>query len=101
VYHGTRNRLWTFVKNMPAPAFWLLLPAHIAATLAFLAWSPFRGTGRATWMGVFDALKGLGPVWRARRTVQRTRRARAADVLSVMAFSPLALLRRAPVVFKR
>jgi GT2 family glycosyltransferase len=101
VYHGTRNRLWTFVKNMPSPAFWLLLPAHIAVTLAFLSWSPFRGTGRGTWVGVIDALKGLGSVWRARRAVQRARRARGADVLSVMAFSPLALLRRAPVVFKR
>jgi len=101
VYHGTRNRMWTFVKNMPSPAFWLLAPAHIAMTLAFLAWSPFRGIGPATWRGVGDALKGLPRVWRARRTVQRGRRARAADVLGVMAFSPLAMLRRAPVVFKR
>lgn len=100
VFHGTRNRLWTFVKNMPAPAFWILLPLHIAMTLAFLVWSPFRGTGPATWRGVGAALAGIGPIWRTRRAVQRTRRARATDVLSVMAFSPFAMLSRAPVVFK-
>jgi GT2 family glycosyltransferase len=101
VFHGTRNRLWTFVKNMPSPAFWILLPAHVAMTCAFLAWSPFRGTGGPTWRGVGAALSGLGPVWRSRRAVQRAKRARTVDVLSTMAFSPFAMLSRAPVVFKR
>ncbi|MBM3573789.1 MAG: glycosyltransferase family 2 protein, partial [Alphaproteobacteria bacterium] len=30
VYHGTRNRIWTFVKNMPAALFWPILPATLA-----------------------------------------------------------------------
>lgn len=30
VYHGHRNLVWTFVKNMPGVLFWLLLPLHMA-----------------------------------------------------------------------
>jgi hypothetical protein len=26
VYHGHRNLVWTDVKNMPGPLFWLHLP---------------------------------------------------------------------------
>ena len=26
VYHGHRNLVWTYVKNMPTPWFWLYLP---------------------------------------------------------------------------
>ena len=29
VYHGTRNRIWTFYKNMPLLLMILLTPAHI------------------------------------------------------------------------
>ena len=98
VYHGTRNRLWTFVKNMPGLAFWLFLPAHAAMTLCFLAISPFRGTGPATWRGVGDGLKGLGPILNARAEVQRARKAKTSALLAAMAWSPFAMLRRAPVL---
>lgn len=101
VYHGTRNRMWTFVKNMPAPAFWLLLPAHAAMTVCFLAISPFRGTGPATWRGVGDGLRGLGAVMKDRTTAQRSRKASTARLLAAMAWSPMAMLRRAPVLRRR
>lgn len=26
IYHGHRNLVWTYVKNMPGPLFWLGLP---------------------------------------------------------------------------
>ncbi|MEJ0070468.1 MAG: glycosyltransferase family 2 protein [Pseudomonadota bacterium] len=28
-YHGMRNLIWTFVKAMPGPLFWPLLPGHL------------------------------------------------------------------------
>jgi GT2 family glycosyltransferase len=31
VYHGHRNLVWTFVKDMPGILFWLLLPLHLLA----------------------------------------------------------------------
>ncbi len=100
VYHGTRNRLWTYVKNMPGAAFWIFLPAHVAMTACFLAISPFRGTGPATWRGVGDALRGLVPLLRSRRDVQRGRKASMSVLLGAMAWSPLEMLRRAPVLRK-
>jgi GT2 family glycosyltransferase len=44
-YHGHRNIVWTFVKNMPGVLFWLLLPLHLALNVVTLFW--FAGHGRA------------------------------------------------------
>lgn len=98
VYHGTRNRLWTFVKNMPGFAFWALLPAHVAVTVLFLVVSPIRGTGRPTWRGVADGIRGLPGIFRKRTQIQNNRRASVEAILYAMTWSPAAMLRRAPVV---
>ncbi|MGE3302313.1 MAG: glycosyltransferase family 2 protein [Hyphomonadaceae bacterium] len=98
VFYGTRNRLWTFVKDMPPALFWALLPAHAAMTCAFLCVSPFRGTGKATWRGVAAGLKGLPAIWRARRTLQRQRKTSLAALARALAWSPRAMLRRQPVI---
>lgn len=77
VYHGERNAVWTFVKDMPGPLFWLYLPQHVALNLAALFYYPFRGQGRVVWKAKLDALRGLAPVLERRRLVQATRRADA------------------------
>jgi GT2 family glycosyltransferase len=98
LYHGVRNRLWTFVKDMPGWAFWLFAPAHAAIT-AYLLWrAQSQDAFAANWRGVKDALRGIGPVWRERQRVQRARRASVLTVLAAMAWSPRAVSRRAPVV---
>lgn len=73
VYHGERNAVWTFVKDMPAPLLWLYLPQHIALNLAALAYYPWRGQGRTVFKAKLDALRGLPSIIRRRRTVQRDR----------------------------
>ena len=94
VHHGTRNRLWTFVKNMPGPLFWPLLPAHLAATLGALLLEASRGQGRAAWQGLQEALAGIRPIWQVRRALQRRRRASAWQLARALSWSPLAPLRR-------
>lgn len=79
-YHGQRNLVWTFVKNMPSPLFALLLPAHVVANVAALAVGLARGQLRVVWTAKRDGVKGLGRVWRERRAVQRTRRASAGAI---------------------
>jgi len=60
VYYGTRNRIWTFLKNTPRPLLLILLPAHFATCLFTLTWSIFRKgrfmpTLKGTWDGFFNS----------------------------------------------
>ena len=96
VYHGVRNRLWAFVKNMPGPLFWPLLPVHLAASLLLLLRAAGRGTLGPTWRGMTDGLRGLGPIWASRRRIQRRRRASVLEIARALQWSPLAPLRRGP-----
>ena len=74
VYHGERNAVWTFFKNMPGPLLWLYLPQHLGLNLAALFYYPLRGQGRVALRAKLDALRGLGGVLRRRKLIQRTRR---------------------------
>ncbi len=91
LYHGVRNRLWLFVKNMPSPGFWLLLPLHLLATgilgLRALLLGEVRVFGRA----LADGCRGLGAVWRKRRAIQARRRG---SPWPVLCWSVPALVRR-------
>jgi N-acetylglucosaminyl-diphospho-decaprenol L-rhamnosyltransferase len=98
VYHGTRNRMWTFVRCMPGVLFWLLLLPHAGATLLLWAHTTWRGAGPAYGRGLKDGLAGLHTVWRARRVIQAKRTVTLGSVLCQFAWSPLALLKRAIVL---
>lgn len=67
VYHGHRNVTWTFVKNMPGRLLWRHLPAHVAASVAGVAWFAWRGQPGAYLRAKRDALTGLAPFVRERR----------------------------------
>lgn len=84
VYHGERNAVWTFVKNMPSPLLWLYLPQHIVLNLAALAYYPWRRQGQAVLKAKVDALRGLPAVLKRRRVVQRLRRADARTIRAAM-----------------
>lgn len=75
VYHGHRNLIWTFVKNMPGPLLWALLPYHVLLNLGTLVLFSLRGPRRALWRAKVDALRGLPAMWRERRRVQCMRTA--------------------------
>ncbi len=72
-YYGHRNLVWAWVKNMPGRYLWLYLPAHLLANLCFMAYYPFAGYGRATWLAKWHALRGLPGALRKRRDIQRRR----------------------------
>lgn len=77
VYHGERNSVWTFIKDMPGPLLLAYLPQHLALNIAALMYYPWRGQGRVVFRAKFDALRGVAGAWRGRRRVQRTRRVSA------------------------
>jgi GT2 family glycosyltransferase len=73
VYHGHRNLVWSFVKNMPGLLFWLLLPMHVLLNLVEMGVAVFQGRGRVMLQVKKDAVRGLPRVWRSRKRIQSTR----------------------------
>lgn len=74
VYHGHRNLVWAFVKNMPGALVWRYLPAHVVMTLVALAWFTLKGRAGAIARAKWDGLRGLRHALRDRRRVQAGRR---------------------------
>jgi GT2 family glycosyltransferase len=80
VYHGHRNLVWTYVKNMPGVLFWLLLPAHIILNLVTIFWFSMRGKGRVILRAKYDALYGIPRMWKKRRDIQKHRKASTGEI---------------------
>jgi len=83
-YHGHRNLVWTYVKNMPAVLFWTFLPLHLAMNLAALLVVTLRGQGAVIFRAKRDAVLGLPKMWNKRRQVQRNRVVSWRAILNVM-----------------
>jgi len=93
VYHGTRNRIWTFVKCMPPLGLFVFGPAHIALNIAFMFWSLFRkGRAKPTWRGVRDGVKGIPMIWKSRGNIERE--VGLFGLMRVMSLNPLKFLTR-------
>lgn len=73
VYHGHRNLVWTYVKDMPGVLFWMLLPLHVAMNLVAVVYFCLRGQRRAILRAKCDAIKGLPAMWRKRHEIQAGR----------------------------
>jgi len=96
VFHGTRNRFWLFVKDTPAPLFWLTLPLHLLATLVLFARHATRGEIATPMRGLAAGIGHIGVALQARREVQATRTASSWQIARAMTWNPLDLfLRRA------
>jgi GT2 family glycosyltransferase len=95
-YHGMRNLIWTFVKNMPGPLFWPLLPGHVALVALLMLRALVRGQARPVARGVAHALAGLPAVWATRRRLQASRRASAVAIAAALNWAPWRLIDRMP-----
>lgn len=73
-YHGQRNLVWVFVKNMPGWLFWLLLPYHLLLNLGAILGCMFRGQISLVLTAKRDAVLGLPVAWRKRQAIQSARR---------------------------
>ncbi|QNL17891.1 glycosyltransferase family 2 protein [Hyphobacterium sp. CCMP332] len=96
IYHGTRNRIWTFLKNTPPLLLIAMLPAHVLINLAFLVRSFVHRRFRTTWKATLDGVGGWGWIMRERRELARTRTVGSLGIARSLTWSPLVLLRRAP-----
>lgn len=84
VYHGHRNLVWTFIKNMPGVLFWILLPIHMILNIVALAYFSTRGQGSVIWRAKQDAIKGIPGMWRKRCRIQASRCATISGIWRVL-----------------
>jgi N-acetylglucosaminyl-diphospho-decaprenol L-rhamnosyltransferase len=92
--------LWTFIKCMPGPLMWLMLPGHLIATALVATLAPIRGRGLGGWRGIFAGLAGLGPILASRRDLQKARKASFGEIAAALTWSPDVLFTRRAVIRK-
>jgi GT2 family glycosyltransferase len=92
IYHGHRNLVWTYVKNMPAPLFWIFFPLHLTANLITVLRFWISGHGKAIWRAKTDALRGLGSMFQKRKNIQQDRRGSIEAIFRIMERNLLAPL---------
>ena len=91
---GTRNRLRTYLTNMPLAALILTLPGHALATLYLYLRAIGKPYAKALRRGVVDALAMLPDILRRRSAVQKTRTESTWALLKSMTWNPARLHRR-------
>jgi GT2 family glycosyltransferase len=89
-YYGHRNLVWTYVKDMPDPWFWLYLPLHLLMTIISLIYFALEGQGAVIWRAKIDALRGLPAALGKRAAIQRQRQVPTSEIRRTMTKSLLA-----------
>ena len=94
VFHGVRNGVWTYVKNMPGGLLALTAPVWAIGAIALLARGVVRGQSRGTWNGLLAAFSDLRPALAARRDIRARRTIAAAQLSAALTWNPFAYLGR-------
>lgn len=84
VYHGHRNMVWTFVKNVPGILLSILIPFHLLLNMLMIVTLAFRGQGSVVLAAKKDACYGMRKMWRKRSEIQRTKVASAFAIFKAM-----------------
>jgi GT2 family glycosyltransferase len=84
VYHGQRNLVWSYVRNMPGRWFWFYLPQQFLFSLAALIWFSLKGKSGPVFKAKWDALKGIPRVWKLRGETQKTKTVAGKKVVDAM-----------------
>lgn len=84
VYYGYRNLIWTFVKDMPSPWIWVLLPLHAVTIIFFAVYLSLRGQSKTIWKAIFDAVQELPRILEKRKLIQESRQVAPKDLFKVM-----------------
>jgi GT2 family glycosyltransferase len=85
VYHGQRNMVWNFAKNMPAALLAACFLPHLMVNLVLIVRFSLAGQSGTVWRAKRDALAGLPGIWRKRAAIQASRRLSTRGVWQVLA----------------
>jgi N-acetylglucosaminyl-diphospho-decaprenol L-rhamnosyltransferase len=94
VFHGVRNGVWTYIKNMPGGLLLLTSPVWLAGSLMLLARGALRGVFVPTWKGFWAAFMHLGPMLKTRRELKAQRRISPGQLAKAFTWNPLSYLGR-------
>jgi GT2 family glycosyltransferase len=84
VYHGQRNLVWSYFRNMPGRWFWIYLPQHILFSAVALIWFSLKGKAVPVFKARWDALKGLPRVLKLRKETQNSKTVAGEKVVDAM-----------------
>ena len=97
-YHGTRNRIWAYAKNMPLPLLLPTLPGHAALTLYVLARNAFTPRFGPMARGLIDGVMGIPKIAGSWLWREPERRLGLWALARRMAWNPFRMSRRSPHV---
>jgi GT2 family glycosyltransferase len=100
IFHGSRNRVWTFIKNTPPLLLWLTTPLHVAVTAGLLLLHWRRGDAGPVVRGIRAAFQrqALDPILVSRRELQAGLKVGSWAILCAMAIDPAAFVGRRIVI---
>lgn len=84
IYHGHRNLVWTYFKNMPGALFWRYLPLHMLMNMFFTISFILKGKGLAILRAKIDAFCRLPAIIRTRRQIQNSRKIPVHEIWQAM-----------------
>ena len=87
IYHGHRNLVWAYFKNMPSPLVWFYLPLHVVLNIWTVIAYCIYGRAGAILRAKRDAIAGLRRILSVRKRVQESRRISVAELNRVMSKS--------------
>ncbi|WP_420402581.1 glycosyltransferase family 2 protein [Nisaea sp.] len=90
-YHITRNRIWTFLRCMPAPVFHVAFPLLLAQLALIVLLGPVRGDGPVRRRAILDAFLNFRTVMKERSEIQDKRKADLTDFLGALSWNPAKL----------
>ena len=94
IYHGHRNRLWTYFRNMPLPLLILTAPFQLLMSLCLIPIFAMKGCGLAYLRAVRDGISGLPQSLRERAHIQSSRKAPVVTIAQAITWSPILFLQR-------
>ena len=93
-YHGTRNRIWTYFKNMPAGLILLTLPGHLLLTAYVLTTNFLTPRRKSMLRGLKDGFGGALRIRRELRWRVKSRRIGLWPLVRRMAWNPFRMQAR-------
>jgi GT2 family glycosyltransferase len=84
VYHGHRNVLWTFVRNMPGALLWICAPVHLLISMLVVLRFALSGQLKVVLRAKRDAVRGLPAAWAKRQATQASRKVTPGQVWRVL-----------------